>query len=125
MPLDIGELPESATDATLATDDPERLEKLVAHLVARVADRFAIVRRFSRHMEGTEKRAGLLSDLAAAFFELYRRNPETFERLMTAYGKEFAARQKARKAQTSNGTPPPGVQFAQPTPTPGGPVNAS
>lgn len=115
MSLDIGEPPDTATVTTDATDDPERLYRLTAHIIARVADRFAFLRKFSRHMEGENKRAGLLSDLFAAVVELYRRNPQEFERVTRAYVGQVVEQNRARKAATPSPQPtqPGGIPHDQ------------
>lgn len=88
----MGAFPE-VTDVDNAEDDPSRPVRLVAHAVARLGDRFSWVRRFSRHMEGTERRAGILSDLFAAAYALYKRNPDAVEQL----GKNFLAELHKRR----------------------------
>lgn len=108
LELDVGEFPETAT-VTPESEDPERLVNLTAHAVARIADRFTFVRRFSRHFEGSEKRAGILSDLAAVIFTLYKRNPGTFEVFGKQVGAELAERrrQQAAAKTSSNGNQTP------------------
>ncbi len=90
--LDVGDFPE--LDASANGDDPQAIARLVAHAVARVGDKFRFLRRFSRHLEGADKRAGLLSDIAAVTYALYKRNPDAAEQL----AKNFAAEVKQRRA---------------------------
>lgn len=103
--LDVGEFPNfGGVDAD--ADDPQRLAKIVAHAVARVGDKFAPLRRFSRNMEGQEKRAGLLSDLAAALYTLWKRNPDAAEHLARGVIADVKTRQTQRAQQASpNGQP--------------------
>lgn len=121
--LDVGEFPEvTAADG----DDPERLVKITAHAIARVADRFTILRRVSRHLEGTERRAGILSDIASAAHTLYSRNPETVQALAQAFVNDY---QKARNERAAK-KPPKGSPIpTSPTQpnghTPGGVLHAS
>lgn len=103
--LDIGELPTSNGRAVSEGEDPERLARIVAHLVARVGDRFTIVRRISRHLEGEDKRSGLLSDLSAACIELYKRNPDVVEQLGKQAAANFSERRNERRAATNSPVP--------------------
>lgn len=112
MNLDIGEFPDGDLSGGGESDDPTRLTRLVAHAVARVGDRFTVVRKFSRHLEGADRRAGLLSDVSAALIELYKRNPEIVESLGKQAAQNFAAHREVRKAATTQPqtqTPPGGV----------------
>lgn len=102
--MDVGEFP-NADPADLEGEDPQRLVKLVAHAVARLGDRFAFVRKMSRHLEGEEKRAGILSDLFSAAVVLYRRNPEAAQQLGRRYVAEVRERRTVKTA-TTNGAGP-------------------
>lgn len=102
--LDVGEFP--ALDSTGdGTDDPQKLAKLTAHALARVADRFTFARKVTRHFEGTERRAGVLSDIAAAMYALWRRNPEAVEQLARNFGQELTARRAAQAPAETPETP--------------------
>lgn len=114
--LDVGEIPDLDSNGEGAGNDPERLTRLVAHAVARVGDRFTVLRKLNRHLEGSDRRAGLLSDVAAALMELYRRNPEAMESLGKQAGANFVAHREQRKREQA------AKQQTQ-TPTPGGPIN--
>lgn len=106
MTLDVGEFPWKNTSAhPLDDEDPTRLPRLTAHAVARFADRIAPLRKFSRHMEGTERKAGLASDLLAALMALYRRNPEAMQVMARTVASDVKVRQAARKNATSPSTP--------------------
>jgi hypothetical protein len=98
--LDIGTLPDADDLAQGQTADPERLANVTARIVARAADRFTFVRKLSRHFEGEDKRAGILSDLVSAAWLLYRRNPAAIESLLQQ-GARLA--KEARDQKTSNG----------------------
>ncbi len=76
--LDIGTIP-SYTGADATPDDPERPVRIVAHGIARAADRFPYLRKLSRQVEGTEGKAGLGADIAAASYEIFVRNQEALE----------------------------------------------
>lgn len=88
--------------------DPQKLAKLTAHAVARIADRFPLSRKVSRHLEGKERRAGLLSDIGAILVCLYERNPEAVEQFAINLkdGAMMARQQRAAAKQqgpTGNG----------------------
>lgn len=110
--LEVGEFPDP--DGTGDPADPERPVRLTAHAIARIADRIPFSRRISRHLEGTENRAGILSDLLALIVELGRQNPEMVETWAdNAVGNlnrvraERAAQSKAKAAKaaaTKNGS---------------------
>lgn len=102
IPLDVGEFPE--VDTSAEDEDPQRIVNLTAHAVARVADRFSWVRKLSRHMEGTERKAGLLSDIAAVTFALYKRNPAVMESLATQFRADLQAQRAARQAPANGGS---------------------
>ena len=101
--LDVGELPASKASELAGNEDPAQLVNIVAHAVARIGDRFGFVRKLSRHAEGQEKRAGIVSDITSALFTLYKRNPEEMQKLGTALyadirqRREQAAQQQAMK----------------------------
>lgn len=101
LELDVGELPDIESLAQGRDDDPERLAKIVARMVARVGDRFAFLRKLSRHLEGTDKRAGILSDLISALWILYQRNPRTTEAIALRYVATVREHGQARKAKLS------------------------
>lgn len=121
--LDVGEFP---TPTAVEGDDPERLVKLTAHAIARVADRVTFLRRVSRHLEGTERRAGILSDLAAAAHTLYARNPETVQALAHAFVNDYKkARQERAVKKPPKGSPIPTSPTTPNGHTPGGVIHAS
>lgn len=103
--LDVGEIPEPKFDPT---SDPDRAVTLTAHAVARVMDRIPFSRKISRHFEGTENRAGILSDIAAILTELARRNPEIVKERLHGFGQDL---QNARneRAQAKEQSQPTGV----------------
>lgn len=115
----MGDFPTPDDNAEL-DQDPQRLVGLTAHAVARIADRFPLARKFSRHMEGKEKRAGILSDIGAACVCLYKRNPQAMEALAVNFRAEVQAAHQRRV--TSNQSTGPHTNGA--TPQPGGVVNA-
>lgn len=100
--LDIGEIPNAAPASESGDNDPYRLHRVTAHAIARVGDRFTVIRKISRHFEGQDKRSGLLSDIAAAAWELYKRNPETLQSLGRSLAGDIQKRQAERSA---NGKP--------------------
>ena len=100
----MGEFPEHDQTAT-GSDDPQRIVNLTAHAVARIGDRFTFLRKLNRHLEGQERKAGLLSDVVSVLIALYKRNPETFETLGKQFGSDLAQRRAAAKAATNGGTP--------------------
>lgn len=97
--LDVGEFPEVASIAN-GTDDPEHIAKITAHAVARIGDKFPLFRKISRHMEGADRRAGILSDVVAALIALYKRNPEAAEQLARGLVSEVKAQRLAKEKQT-------------------------
>lgn len=105
--LDVGEFPDADADAAISESDPARLVRTTAHAVARIGDRFTLVRKLSRHMEGQDKRSGIFSDLFAVLTELYRRNPEAFEQLGKQAADDFKTRRmqraEAKEPTTNNG----------------------
>lgn len=100
--------------------DPQRLAHLTAHAVARLADRFNITRRFSRHLEGKERRAGILSDIGAALVCLYQRNPHAVEQLAIGLKDEVRAAHAKRVATKQHGPTANGAGNPQHVPTPSG-----
>lgn len=96
--LDIGEFPQYGPDSESVVNDPERPVKLVARIVARTADRIAPLKKLSRHLEGTETKAGLLSDLTAAAFDLYGRNSDEVERLVSEYIRNVQRKTASRRS---------------------------
>lgn len=96
--LDIGEFP-SADGTDKADADPTRPMRLTAHAVARVADRLPFSRRISRHMEGTDNRAGIFSDILALITELVKRNPDLIESRLEAFGDELSKARQQREEQ--------------------------
>lgn len=101
--LDVGEFPDFG-GANGDTDDPQRLANIVAHAVARVGDKFSPLRRFSRNMEGQEKRAGLVSDLVAALYTLWKRNPAAAEQLARGVISDVKQRQSQRASEAKSPT---------------------
>src|SRR6185437_2303979 len=101
--LDIGQLPQTYAGVDATPDDPERPVRLIAHALARTADRVPVLRKLSRHAEGTEKRAGLGSDLVASAWELYARNQEQVDTILQQY--VTAARQRRAQAMAAQRQP--------------------
>lgn len=99
--MDVGDLP-SGSPAGADENDPERLHRIVSHMVARIFDRIPPLRKLSRHAEGADKRSGLVSDLLAAAAELYRRNPDTLQSLAGSYA-EAVKERRAQSVASSNG----------------------
>jgi hypothetical protein len=101
--LDVGEFPDTGTDSA---SDPERPTRITAHAIARVADRIPFSRKISRHLEGTDARAGILSDVLALFVEIARRNPEIIEHgVEDLMSNASQARANRARAQTKPATP--------------------
>lgn len=98
--LDIGEFPTYDDFMDEAERDPQRPVRLTSRAVARTADRVGFLRKVSRHLEGTETRSGLASDLVATLYELYERNGDEFQRLFTTYY-QHALQQRADKPKLS------------------------
>lgn len=96
--MDVGEIPSPNGTGNEDATDPERLTRIVARIVARSAERFPFTRKLSRHLEGQDKRSGILSDIAAAAIELYRRNPEAVENLGKQAAQDFKQRRMQRAA---------------------------
>jgi len=100
--LDVGEIPEPEHDPN---EDPQRTVRLTAHAVARVMDRIPFSRKLSRHFEGTEKTAGLFSDIAAILTELARRNPDIVKERLHSFGQDLQQareeRAQAKQPQTA------------------------
>jgi hypothetical protein len=88
-------------DAT--PDDPTRPARILAHAIARAADRVPPLRKLSRHIEGTENKAGLGSDLLSAAWDLYTRNQEQFEDILRQYSEGVARRRAQGKAGENGG----------------------
>lgn len=107
MALDVGEFPQSANGT--GVNDPQEIVNIVAHLVARIADRFSFLRKWSRNSEGTDKKAGLMSDVFSATVALYERNPEVTKQLVGSFASDvqrrraMAAQQQAQRAAQQNG----------------------
>ena len=69
-------------------------------------DRIPFSRKVARHLEGTENRAGLFSDLLAIVTELARRNPEIVKTRLESFGHDLQAARNERaqaKQQTQTG----------------------
>lgn len=97
--LDVGEFPTiTLIDTEGDSLDPERPVRLVAHIIARGADRSKFLRKFSRHMEGREAKAGIVSDILAVGYELARRNSDELEKLGREYVESVIQKGKDRKA---------------------------
>lgn len=110
--LDVGEFP--SNNETVNESDPQKIVNVTAHAVARVGDRFGFLRKFSRHAEGQEKRAGLLSDLVQALLALYERNPDLVREALTGFAQEMKQRKmqsemmhKQTSTQAQNGVTTP------------------
>lgn len=95
--LDIGTIP-TYTGMDPTVEDPERPARILAHALARGADRFPLLRKLSRQVEGTDAKAGLGADIAASVYELCVRNQEQLEQLARGYVKNAEARRAARAA---------------------------
>ena len=105
MNLDIGEMPSYSAALDGTDSDPQRPVRVLGHAVARIADRFPIARKISRHMEGNETRAGLGSDLIAEAVELYARNTEAIDSLFSQYiaaVKQSGMQRRAQKVSKKN-----------------------
>lgn len=107
MKLDVGQLPTDLPDGTEPDDDPYLISRLTARIVARTGDRFAFVRKFSRHFEGQDKRAGVFSDLVAVLAAVYKRNPQAVEDLAGQVATEMQSRRAAQRAPSNGGTTSP------------------
>lgn len=118
--LDMGDSVLAEDMPTVEDVDPQRLAKLTAHAVARVADRFSITRRFSRHLEGKERRAGILSDIGAALVCLYQRNPHAVEALAVNLKNEVQAAHTRRVQSQQQGPTGNGAGNPEHIPTPAG-----
>jgi hypothetical protein len=94
--LDIGTLPDADEVTQGDTADPERLANVVSRIVARVADRVGFIRNISRHFEGENKRAGVLSDILSAAWLLYRRNPEAVEAVLSQAATSLRQRKETK-----------------------------
>lgn len=105
MRLDIGEMPHEETGTLVGeNEDPEALARITAHAIARMADRIPFSRKLSRHLEGTEKRSGIMSDIGTALITMYKRNPDVIEQLAASVAQDVKVKQAARKAPTNGGT---------------------
>lgn len=103
--LDVGEF-KKFNDVDSDSDNPERLQEVTAHAVARVGDKFSMVRRFSRHLEGADRRAGLLSDILAAAYTLFKRNPDAAEQLGRTFVQNVQEQRRSRVTkQQQQGSP--------------------
>ena len=103
--LDVGEMPNESVAGTVE-DDPQRLVRIVSHMVARAFDKLPPLRRISRQAEGADKRSGFLSDALAAAGEIYRRNPDKVKQLGAEYYNAFQVKRAAALAEkqaASNG----------------------
>jgi hypothetical protein len=94
--LDIGKFPEGGAIDT--DEDPTRLVSILAHAVARLGDRLPFTRKISRHMEGTENKAGIIADILALLTELASRNTDIIEARLANFGDDLA---KARAKRNS------------------------
>jgi hypothetical protein len=99
--LDIGRLPDADQVTQGDSDDPERIAKVTARIVARSGDKLGFIRNISRHFEGEDRRAGILSDLLSAAWLLYKRNPDAFETAVKQGAQLLREQQAARKTKTS------------------------
>jgi hypothetical protein len=83
-----------------ATDsDPERPARILAHALARGADRFPLLRKVSRQVEGQDSKAGLGADIAASIYELGVRNQEQLEQWLRDYANSAQTRRAQRTAE--------------------------
>lgn len=80
-------------------DDPERPARILAHALARTADRFPMLRKISRQVEGTDQKAGLGADIAASIYELCVRNQEQLEHMLKEYVNNANQRRATKAAQ--------------------------
>lgn len=94
--LDVGDIPQ--TTPADPDGDPEALAKIVAHTLTRVADRIPGLRRISQRFEGTDSRSGVLADVAAAGYELYKRNPHECTELARRYVTALVEKRKETMA---------------------------
>lgn len=84
-------------------DDPERPAKILAHALARGADRFPLLRKLSRQVEGTDNKAGLGADILASSYELCIRNQAQIEQMIRDY---MANAEQRREAKAARGDAP-------------------
>jgi hypothetical protein len=98
--LDIGTIPTYPGMDPLE-NDPERPARILAHALARTADRFPLLRKISRQVEGTDAKAGLGADLVASVYELCVRNQEQLEELLKGY---MSNAERRRMEKAVNGT---------------------
>jgi hypothetical protein len=89
-------------DAT--EDDPERPARILAHTLARAADRFPLLRKVSRQVEGQDAKAGLGADIVASLFELCVRNQDQLEDAARKYMAGSEQRRAAKAASGNGGT---------------------
>lgn len=101
--IDVGEFPSYIPTDEDASNDPERPVRLVSHAVARIADRVGPLRKLSRHLEGRESKAGLVSDLLSAGFDIYNRNSQEVDQLIVAYVNRAREKTAARQQAGSGG----------------------
>lgn len=99
--LDVGVIP-TYTGMDPSENDPERPVRIVAHGIARLADRFPALRKVSRQVEGTDGKAGLGADIAAAGYEIFVRNQSQLED--AARRAIRAAEQKRAQRQQEGGS---------------------
>jgi hypothetical protein len=99
--LDIGTLPDADEVTQGDGDDPERIAKVTARVVARAGDKMGFVRKISRHFEGEDRRAGIFSDLLSAAWLLYKRNPDAVEEAIRRGAQLVRDQQTARKNKTN------------------------
>jgi hypothetical protein len=85
-------------------------------------DKVGPLRKLSRHLEGSENRAGIGSDLISGAYEIYVRNQAEVEKLLRAYATNVSEKRMARQNGSSGrraGFRSGKTQATQPTPTGG------
>lgn len=103
--LNVGNTEFEAPQDTLENREPE---ELLARVIAHLGHRIPLLRRAEKHLEGTETRSGLMSDLAAFFTQLYARNEDVIDQLRRDALNQAKANRAAKKAaKDGNNEAPP------------------
>lgn len=100
--LDVGVIP-TYTGMDPTEEDPERAAKVVAHAIARGADKSSLLRKLSRQVEGVDNKAGLGADILASAYELFVRNQPQMEGIIRDY---MAGAEQRRAAKAARGDVP-------------------
>ena len=115
LSLQVGELNTKANPAgiTSGEDGPEPAE-ILARVFAHLFHRIPGVRHVEKKLEGTDKRSGPLSDVAALLAQLYARNEEVIEGAAKQVVLERALKKEGHNVQRVGGFPVPGPPVAPP-----------